>query len=359
MKHKEVLPFYFLAILILLLTGCEKDKITAPFSFKTDNSAKLLYYLEEEGDIINTILMPVVQASEVFKNLDIYLVIDLRDSSEYLNGHIEGAKYISIDTLFNYFKANYNRYSKVVLISASGQSAAYCTSLLRIAGFTNVYYMNYGMASWNVVFSSVWTEKLRTYPNQSIFTHTYYQKGKYSDLPKINLNPSSESMRDFVQERVDALIKEGFNENFNTPLSNTSLTFNYWAHASPTFYTICTGPVMLYSSNPFTTNTYHPIGAVLYQIPPDPSDFRSGSNLQTLPSDSSIAVYSGTGQESAFYTAYLRLLGYNAKSILFGMNNIDYGMLFHSPEIITYAFKSEYIMNYPFISGNLVLESKN
>jgi rhodanese-related sulfurtransferase len=352
MLRKIVLQFFVVPIIIFLVTGCEKDKITAPFSVKTGTSAKLLLYLEEEGDIINKILLPVIQAEEVFNNLNNYLVIDLRDSSDFLKGHIEGAKNIPNDSLFNYIRTNYTRFSKVVLISASGQSAAYYSALTHLAGFTNIYYMNYGMASWNIFFSSVWTERLSTYPDPGIFTHTYYQKRNYSHLPETSLNLSSKSMKDFVQERADALIKEGFNEDFNSASSKSALTFNYWININPQFYLICTGPVMLYSSNPYSTNTYHPIGAVFYQVPPDPSDFRSVSYLQTLPSDSSIAVYSGTGQESAFYTAYLRLLGYDARSVLFGMNNIDYSMLSHAPEIIPYAFKTGYIMNYPYVTGS-------
>ena len=107
---------------------------------------------------------------------------------------------------------------------------------------------------------------------------------------------------------------------------------------------------MFYSSNSDTTITYHPEGAVLYHIP-GPADFRSTSYLQTLPSESPIAIYSGTGQESAFYTAYLRLLGYDVKSILFGMNNIDYYMLLRADEIIPYAFQPSYIFDYPYTSG--------
>jgi hypothetical protein len=88
---------------------------------------------------------------------------------------------------------------------------------------------------------------------------------------------------------------------------------------------------------------------VLYLVPPDLSDLRSISNLQTLPPLKEIAVYSGSGQESAYYTAYLRLLGYNAKSLLFGMNNIDYNMISRIGQ--TYAFKIDSTINYPYVSG--------
>jgi rhodanese-related sulfurtransferase len=349
-KHNLISIIYFL-ICILLLSGCEKDKITAPLDVKLDTSAEFLLYLEDEGDIINNSVPPVIQALEVYNNLPDYLIIDLRDSLNYNNGHIQGSKNIGKDSLFSYVQGNYSRFSKVVLISASGQTAAYYSSLLHLAGFNNIYYMNYGMASWNVLFASVWMDRLYTYNDPSFFSYTLYSKRKYTPLPVINLKTPSESMQDLMKERVEGLIKEGFDEDYSSVYSQTSMTFNYWLHISPNQYTICTGPIMLYSSNPYVTNTYHLIGSVFYQVFPDPSDFRSTSYLQTVPSDSSVAVYSATGQESAFYTAYLRLLGYDARSILFGVNNIDYNMLFRASELIPFAFKTSYIMNFPYITG--------
>ena len=50
-------------------------------------------------------------------------------------------------------------------------------------------------------------------------------------------------------------------------------------------------------------------------------------DLTTLPTDKSIAVYCYTGQTSAFLTAYLRLLGYDAKSVLYGTNAMIYDQM--------------------------------
>ncbi len=44
--------------------------------------------------------------------------------------------------------------------------------------------------------------------------------------------------------------------------------------------------------------------------------------LNTLPTNKKIAVYCYTGQTSAHVAAYLRVLGYDAKSILFGVNGM-------------------------------------
>ncbi|MCK9212384.1 MAG: rhodanese-like domain-containing protein [Ignavibacteriaceae bacterium] len=351
MKRIKLLKFLIIPVTFLLFIGCEKDKITAPLSVKTETSAKLLLYLEEEGDVINNILIPVLPAEDVYNNLNNYLIIDLRDRNDFSIGHILGAKNILNDSLFTYITTNQTNYSKVVLVSASGQSAAYYSALLRLAGFRNIYYMNFGMASWNILFSSVWTDRLNTDPDGSIFTHTDYKKKNYSPLPAINLKSLDQSLKELVHARVDSLIKEGFNEDYNSNTTKSAMTFIHWSHINELLYTICVGPMMLYSSSPFTTNTYHLVGAILYQIPPGPADFRSVTYLQTLPSADSIAIYSGTGQESAFYSAYLRLLGYKARSILFGMNNIDYYMLLRAPEIIPYAFAPSYIMNYPYSTG--------
>ena len=46
-----------------------------------------------------------------------------------------------------------NIYPKIIIISESGQSAAYYTALLRLGGYSNVYSMEYGMAVWHQDFA--------------------------------------------------------------------------------------------------------------------------------------------------------------------------------------------------------------
>lgn len=340
-------------ITILFLVGCEKDKVTDPFSMKTETSANILWYFENEGDIINTISPPSIESWEVYNNLGSNLVIDLRPNSSFVEGHISSAINIHHDSLFQYIKTNHSHFSDVVLVSASGQSAAYYTSLLRLAGFPNVYYLNFGMAAWNVVFSAVWTDRLALERDTTVlFTRTEYPKGSYSPLPQMNNTVKSSTMKDFVDNLIDSMIREGFDENYFSSASKSVLRFEDWKSRKNDLYTICIGSRMLYSSSSSqdTSVTYHPEGTILYTAP-GPGDLRSSSYLQTLPSTGTIAAYSGSGQESAFYAAYLRLLGYNVKSILFGMNNIDYYMLLRSEELIPFAFNTNSMMNYPYTTG--------
>ncbi|RLD92338.1 MAG: hypothetical protein DRJ13_16695 [Bacteroidetes bacterium] len=49
-------------------------------------------------------------------------------------------------------------------------------------------------------------------------------------------------------------------------------------------------------------------------------DIAMDAALKTLPTDKTIVVYCYTGQGSANLTAYLRLVGYDAKSLKYGTN---------------------------------------
>lgn len=345
----------FLSSLLLFFCefGCEKDKVTEPPVFKPESSAELLLYLESAGDVMNKIAVPVLTAVDVFNPVGSQLIVDVRENTEFVVGHIRGAKNIQKDSLFTFISKNYSHYEEIVLVSASGQSAAYYTGLLRLAGFSNVYFMNFGMASWNRVFSSVWTDRIVYDPDSTIiFSEVDNPKGSLSPLPNIQTNSSAQTMQAFVNGRINAMIKEGFDENFASASSPFILKFSNWLERSKEYYTICLGNRRLYGEGfQDTSASHHLVGAILYNIP-GPADLRSVSNLQTLPSTLPIAAYSGSGQESAFYAAYLRLLGYDVKSILFGMNTIDYHMLLRSEQLFHYAFQESDIMNYPFETGN-------
>ena len=53
-------------------------------------------------------------------------------------------------------------------------------------------------------------------------------------------------------------------------------------------------------------------------------EFLSGESLNTLPKDKPIGVYCYTGQTSAQMTAYLQMLGYDAKTVLYGVQKMAY-----------------------------------
>ena len=131
---------YFIVCACLLLSGCLKDNINQPVSVALESSAELLHYLEEQGDYINSVEAPsLIDAAEVYANLNNYLIIDVRTQEKFISGHIETAKNISNTELLNYFLSNdLSNYIKIIIVSANGQVSAYYTCLLRLYGFNNV-----------------------------------------------------------------------------------------------------------------------------------------------------------------------------------------------------------------------------
>jgi hypothetical protein len=75
--------------------------------------------------------------------------------------------------------------------------------------------------------------------------------------------------------------------------------------------------------------------------------------LQTIPADSSVLIYDANGQLGACITAYLRVLGYDAKTLLFGGNHIlYYNRITSTAPLIPFAFDVSDIKNYPYVTGN-------
>ena len=77
------------------------------------------------------------------------------------------------------------------------------------------------------------------------------------------------------------------------------------------------------------------------------SSMKLSTHLKSLPNDKAVVVYCYTGQTSAFLTAYLRLLGYDAKSLLFGTNGMIYDDMVDKGLTV---FNEDQIMGYDFVN---------
>ena len=65
----------------------------------------------------------------------------------------------------------------------------------------------------------------------------------------------------------------------------------------------------------------HIPGAIQYT---PKASMKLSADLKTLPTDKEVVIYCYTGQTSAFLSAYLRVIGYDAKSLLYGTNGMIY-----------------------------------
>jgi len=326
----------------VLFNSCVEDNVAPPFTGQLNPAAEMLVYFESQGDFVNSNLAPaLIDAQEVNSNLTDYLIIDLRSNSDFQNGHIEGAINISSDSLWNFMKSiDAGSYPKIILISKNGQSSAYFTCLLRLAGHKNVYSMKYGMASWNQFFADEWLGALSDAANISAYTNDDFLKNDLTDLPIVTFENPNSSLPERVNSRIEKIIDEGFQSSENLPSENDN-------------YIVCYGKMRLYYARKFIVleGRGHPPNTILYMDTPD-FELRSGKYLQSLPTDQPICIYDYDGQQSACMTAYLRVLGYDANSLLFGANQLFYSRMIDEPDLREYAFSSLMINNFPYVTGN-------
>ncbi len=323
---------YIVFSFLIILPGCLKDNINEPVNILLEENAELLHYLEEQGDYINSGLAPsLIEATDVYDNLSNYLIIDIRTPEQFAEGHIAGSKNISNTVLLNYLlTTDLSNYSKIVLVSANGQSSSYYTCLLRIYGFDNVYSMNFGLAYWNIDFALDWIQNIGTLSNIGDFNNINYPKPDFSKLPEINKS-SGENISDFAKKRIETLITRGFVDK----LDNLS-------QSSADMYFVCYGSLELYYF-PGKDGPGHPAETRLYM---ENLDLRSVNSLQTIPVDKDILVYDYSGQYSAAVVAYLNILGYKSRTLLFGACQLFYGRM--ATYLRQYAFDPDRINSFSY-----------
>jgi hypothetical protein len=186
--------------------------------------------------------------------------------------------------------------------------------------------MKFGMSSWNSTFAGPWNNNIgNTYATQ--FTATATDKNPAGTLPELTTGKSDP--QEILEARVNALLLEGFDP---AKVTNATVFGNLTG-----YYIVNYWPLAQYN------DPGHIPGAVQYT---PKESIKLSADLLTLPTDKPVVVYCYTGQTSAFLTAYLRLIGYDAKSLLYGANGMIY-------DVMTTAgmttFKTTDIMEYDFV----------
>ena len=291
------------------------DYITVTAEVVASEAETLITYLESTDSplgkyYVNTD-MPAIKSAEAIKALiptqDVY-IIDIRAAATYDTAHIEGAVNLPIaDVLEHIQTTDLTAYTDIAIVCYSGQSAAWVTSLCRLAGVDNVYSMKWGMSGWHQNFEASWSGNIG---NGGIldFDQVDVPKGAEGDLP--TLSTGFETGADILEARLDAVLTEGFGA---AAIGNSTVLDN-----KDDYYIVNYWPAAEYA------DPGHIIGAMQYE---PKTDIALDAALKTLPNDKTIVVYCYTGQNSANLAAYLRLVGYDAKSLKFGTNGMIYDQM--------------------------------
>jgi len=301
-----------------------------------DEAQKLLKYLEESGDYVNGRNFPsLIKASSVHEELSGNIkIIDLRSPEVFAKGHIKGAVNVDFTKIPDYFTNIIKpfEFDKIVLVCKSGQTSSYTTSLLRLMGYGNVYAMRWGMSIWNKDFAAdSWRDAISDKYEDKLET-TENQRAALSDFPLMNTGKTSGE--EILAARFNSLFAAGYADAF--------ITADKVFEQPQNFYTVNFERKDKYDSG-------HIPGAVRYKTN---GTLGIVSEMQSIPTDKEVAIYCGTGHNSAFVSAYLRLFGYNAKTILYGNNAFMHSKMVKDKALLSWLpYTEAEIENYSYVKN--------
>lgn len=312
MLHMLMLLFF---ITVIAFTGCKKDEDN-PIAPETINESELLAkYFEESNDYVHgpsfVIGAPDVRTN-ILTNPAKQLIIDIRSATDFNAKRLKGAINKTLADLPAYFKTlNLTNYDKVVVVCYSGQTSAYAVSLIRALGYgSKVVSLKWGMSSIDSSFAqNYWLSKMLSPRVSQFVTTPSPAKNPAGSLP--TLNTGKKTALEILEARVNDLVTAGYSAATITEAAvygNLSANYivNYWPNA-------------LY------LNPGHIDGAINYD--PVGTPFKLSKDLKTLPTNKPVVLYCYTGQTSSYFAAYLKLMGYDAKSLLYGGNSMIYNLM--------------------------------
>ncbi len=345
---KKLMQFFAFVLLVFFVSctgGGEKTKQsdttkvapvkTAPVEINTE-AKELLAYLVEMGDYVNGRNFPsLIKAASVFEELDKNNhVIDLRDAETFAKGHIKGATNVEFSNLPEYFTNDIKpfEFDRIIVVCYSGQMSSYSASLLRLMGYGNVYAMRWGMSGWNKDFAGdAWLKAISADFEDQLEVKEN-EKAALVDFPKMNTGKTS----------GEEIMNVRFNQLFEDGISNAIITAEKVFEQPEKYYTINYDRRDKYEAG-------HIKGAIRYK--PN-GTLGIVSEMQTIPNDKEVVVYCGTGHNSGFVTAYLRLFGYNAKTLVYGNNSFMHDKMVADKSTLSWLpFTDEEIGDYPTVKN--------
>jgi len=311
MKKLSLLLIGFLLIPSLFLTSCDRgddilDGTTATPSFSlmkdymVSNSLDINNITAGPGGIVKFVAGAPAEA-DLANFLDKYYIIDIRSSTDYGNGHIQGAKNVAFTDILT--DAPNAGAKPILVVCYTGQTACYATSLLRLYGYSYTQALKWGMSGWNATTAGSWNNNIGS-PADGNANWSYQSAPANSLFSDPTISSLSTQGLDILKSRVEQVVAEGFKTVAGTDVLN-----------SPNDYFV---------NNYFSATDYAGFGHIAEAYRIKEELLLVGNGYQALDSDpnAKIASYCYTGQTSAVLTAWLRVLGYDAYSLTFGMNGL-------------------------------------
>jgi rhodanese-related sulfurtransferase len=230
--------------------------------------------------------------------LNKYYIMDIRSSADFLTAHISGANNVPFSDILTVAATTTK---PILVVCYTGQTACYATALLRLYGYPSTRALKWGMSGWNSATAGPWNNNVADIAtNSSNWSYAAAPANITFNDPEISTTLTDGEA--ILKERVEQVVAEGFKGvNPGDVLNNPGGYFinNYFSEADYTGF----GHI----------NTAYRILPIT--LADDTYKFLD-------PNANTIVTYCYTGQTSAVLSATLRVLGYNAASLKFGMNGL-------------------------------------
>jgi rhodanese-related sulfurtransferase len=310
MKKISLLLIALFLIPTLFLTSCDKgdDPIggetaepafTILKKYMVDNSLDINKIISNDAGMKFVVGAPKLEDYDATAYKSKYYIMDIRNADAFGANHIDGAVNVAFPDILT--SAANKGGKQILVVCYTGQTACYAAALLRMYGHTNAQALKWGMTGWSAN-TDKWTSNLGNVGSESV-------NWSFNNPPAVNvyadpvISSLSTNGADILKKRVEEEVANGFGN-----ISNDVVI------ASPANYFI---------NNYFSETDYTGFGHITGAQRILPLTLTNGEYLNIDPSKT-IVTYCYTGQTSAVVTACLNVLGYDAKSLLFGMNGLNH-----------------------------------
>lgn len=300
---KKFVKFLIIALVLpaFVMTGCKDPKDPAD-AFQTLKDYLVTNSMDIPDVLDAWITSTAAVGDSATGSVPGYYVLDLRSAADFALGHIDGAVNTTLGNLLT--DAANNGGDPILMVCYSGQSAAHAAIALRLSGYANAKVLMWGMSGWHSDFDK-WTAACGDAGiGNANWTMDPVAADQDYDDPEFTTN--LEDGAEILAERVTAMLDGGFKGVNNGDVLATPTNYfinNYWAQTDVDHYGHIDG-----------AHRILPLSL-------------AGNEYKKLDPSKTIVTYCWTGQTSSMVTAYLTVLGYDAKSLKNGVNSMIYSDL--------------------------------
>jgi len=318
--QKRLTWMLLMLMALVVFAGCssDDDPVTPPTktTFEVVAAAGTAY-INGTGDYDYTIGSSLITAADLDntfpkdgKASSIYTVIDIRLSGAYETSHIPGAYHSSNPELIEDIEAGTIPSDKPFVVACySGQSAGHAVIALNLLGYP-AKSLKFGMSSWHTSLSSSWnnaTANSLDGDDTSADPTPELVNQPYPSPIGTDLKSSVMTMLDGNFKGIAYTGEGGLESHLD---DENYFIINYFGEADYLGTGTRGTPGHIRGSCQFTPGSSLGLGELLNKLPSDENAL--------------VVVYCWTGQTSSQITAYLNMLGYNAKSLKNGANKLFY-----------------------------------